>query len=121
MQVSWWKEGPVEAHCFTESSQFEMISFSVDPQWCGLLFSVYCQHEKGVLLGGGGFPQADAFATCSLAGPPLDTDWIAITGSVGFEICRLSSTWALIFESGEAQKQTTAYHRTVGVNSLCCH
>jgi hypothetical protein len=121
MQGSWWKEGPVEAQCFTESSQFEMISFSVDPQWCGLLFSVYCRHEKGALLGGGGFPQADAFATCSLAGPPLDVDWIAITGSVGFEICRLSSTWALIFESGEAQKQTPALHRTGGdVNRLRC-
>jgi hypothetical protein len=102
MHGTWWLKGPVEAQCFTERNQFEMVSFSVDPQWCGLLFSVYCRHEKGALLGGGTFPQADAFAACSLTGPPLDADWIAVTGSIGFEICRLSSAWALILESGES-------------------
>lgn len=95
MQGLWCLEGPAEA-----CAQLEMITFSVDPQWCGLLFSVYCRHEKGALLGGGCLPQQDAFAACSLIGPPLDADWIAIAGSVGFEICRLSSTCALILESG---------------------
>ncbi|XP_069694471.1 serine-rich adhesin for platelets-like isoform X2 [Periplaneta americana] len=115
MQGLWSQEGPLEAS--EHSRYFEMISFSVDPQWCGLLFSVYCRHEKGALLGGGGFPQADAFAACSLAGPPLDADWIAIAGSVGFEICRLSSTWALIFESVKA----TGVILLLGVGSLVCY
>ncbi|PSN47887.1 hypothetical protein C0J52_01251 [Blattella germanica] len=107
MQGLWWQDGLVpEAR-----AQLEMIAFSVDPQWCGLLFSVYCRHEKG------GFPQADPFATCSSAGPPLDADWIAIAGSVGFEICRLSSTWALILESVKA----TGVILLVSIGSLVCY
>ncbi|KAJ9583914.1 hypothetical protein L9F63_021746, partial [Diploptera punctata] len=112
MQGLRWHEGPAEA-----CAQLEMITFSIDPQWCGLLFSLYCRHEKGFLLGGGGLPQHDAFAACSLAGPPLDADWIAIAGSVGFEICRLSSSWALILESVKA----TGVILLLGVGSLVCY
>nr|CAD7261170.1 unnamed protein product [Timema shepardi] len=90
-----------EASNSKEVGFMEMISFSVDPQWCGLLFSIYWRHEKGFLLGGSTFPQHDAFAACSFLGPPADTDWIALAGSVGIEICRISSSWALIFDTGE--------------------
>jgi len=121
MQGSWWQEGPVEAQCFTERSQFEMISFSVDPQWCGLLFSLYCRHEKGALLGGGAFLQADPFAACSVAGPPLDTDWIALAGSISFEVCRLSSTWAVIFDSGEMQNKHALYTTIFNIDLVVIH
>nr|CAD7200803.1 unnamed protein product [Timema douglasi] len=101
MQVQWVDEASdsFEASNSKEVGFMEMISFSVDPQWCGLLFSIYWRHEKGFLLGGSTFPQHDAFAACSFLGPPADTDWIALAGSVGIEICRISSSWALIFDT----------------------
>nr|CAD7424716.1 unnamed protein product [Timema monikensis] len=105
MQVQWVDEASdsFEASNSKEVGFMEMISFSVDPQWCGLLFSIYWRHEKGFLLGGSTFPQHDAFAACSFTGPPADTDWIALAGSVGIEICRISSSWALIFDTGTQQ------------------
>jgi hypothetical protein len=85
----------------TKASPSIMLSFNVDPQWCGLLFSIYCRHEKSALTGG--FPSPDALATCAFNGPQLEADWLALASSLGFELCRLSDTWALVFESGKKQ------------------
>jgi hypothetical protein len=77
----------------------DMVSFNVDPQDCGLLFSIYCRHEKSALIGG--FPSADALATCAFNKVSLDSDWLALISALGFELCRLSDNWALVFESGK--------------------
>jgi hypothetical protein len=76
----------------------EMVSFNVDPQDCSLLFSIYCRHEKTALIGG--FPSADALATCAFSKVSLDNNWLALISALGFELCRLSDNWALVFESG---------------------
>lgn len=96
---SWaWCEPPPHVE---RRTQFQMLSFNIDPQWCGLLFSIYCRHERSEgLFGLPGPVHSDAFAY-SVAGPPLDADLIAWAGSFGFEICSLASTCDLIFESGE--------------------
>ncbi|CAG2058066.1 unnamed protein product [Timema podura] len=119
MQVQWVDEASdsFEASNSNQVGFMEMISFSVDPQWCGLLFSIYWRHEKGFLLGGSTFPQHDAFAACSFIGPPADTDWIALAGSVGIEICRLSSSWALIFDTAKA----TGVILLLGFGSIVCY
>jgi len=75
-----------------------MVSFNVDPQDCSLLFSIYCRHEKTALIGG--FPSADALATCAFNKVALDSNWLALISALGFELCRLSDNWALVFESG---------------------
>ncbi|XP_066995489.2 uncharacterized protein [Anabrus simplex] len=113
MQYLWKLESVAESppSALSDRSQLQMISFSLDPQWCGLLFSVYFRHEKPGLLG------PDAFATCSLAGPQWDSDWIAFAGSFGFEICRISSTWAVIFDT----VKTSGVILLLGVGSLVCY
>ncbi|KAK7862901.1 hypothetical protein R5R35_002453 [Gryllus longicercus] len=108
MQGLWGYESIVDS---PERLQFQMISFTLDPQWCGLLFSIYCRHEKTSVLG------PDTFSTCTLTGPPLDADWIAFAGSIGVEICRLSSSWALIFETVKA----SGVILLLGVGSLVCY
>ncbi|XP_046985769.1 uncharacterized protein LOC124555767 [Schistocerca americana] len=93
-------------------AQFAMLSFSVEPHWCGALYSLCARHERALPL-----PHlADAFA-CSAAGPPVDVDWIAVAGTFGFEICSLSSTWALAFEAVKA----SGVILLLGVGSLVCY
>ncbi|XP_063219788.1 uncharacterized protein LOC134529530 isoform X2 [Bacillus rossius redtenbacheri] len=77
-----------------------MISFYVDPQWCGVLFSVYWKNDKGYLFTGGTTPQLDPLATTAFA-EPLDVDWITFAGNVGFEIYHLSSSWAVVLDAAK--------------------
>ncbi|XP_071438684.1 uncharacterized protein [Hetaerina americana] len=80
-------EGPVEL--------LEMVSFGMEPQWCGHLFAVCGRHDKAASVVGalGALPGAvDAFAV-SAGAPPLDVGWIAVAGTFGLEVCRLS--WSL--------------------------
>ncbi|XP_046405805.1 uncharacterized protein LOC124170851 isoform X2 [Ischnura elegans] len=69
-------DGPVEL--------LEMVSFGMDPQWCGQLFAVCGPHDKAVLA------LPDAFAISAAAAPPIDVGWIAVAGTFGLQVCRLS-------------------------------
>lgn len=83
--------------------KFEMLTMSMDPQWCGLLFSLYSRQERWQLIGNSGLYPADPFGYPLIGAQAcsnLETDWIALASSIGFEICSLSSTWALILETG---------------------
>lgn len=88
--------------------QVEMVSFGVDPQWGGLLFSLCSRHEDaGAVLGAGGgiiFPNilADPLAASSAApGAPGDLVNVFGSGCLDMYSVSVSSVWAIVVETGE--------------------
>lgn len=82
-----------------------MVSFGVDPQWGGLLFSLCSRHEDaGAVLGAGGgilFPNILADPLAASSSPTAATaDVINIFGSGCLDIYSMSSVWAIIVETG---------------------
>lgn len=103
------------------SKQVEMVSFGVDPQWGGLLFSLCSRHEDaGAVLGAGGgviFPNilADPLAASS-AVPGAGGDLVNVLGSgyLDMHSVSVSSVWAIIVETAKA----TGMVVLLGVGSL---
>lgn len=101
--------------------QVEMVSFGVDPQWGGLLFSLCSRHEDaGAVLGAGGgivFPNvlADPLAASS-ALPGAGGDLVNVLGSgcLDLSVVSVSSVWAIIVETAKA----TGMVVLLGVGSL---
>lgn len=103
------------------SKQVEMVSFGVDPQWGGLLFSLCSRHEDaGAVLGAGGgivFPNilADPLAVSSaVAGAPGDLVNVLGSGCLDVYSVSVSSVWAIIVETAKA----TGMVVLLGVGSL---
>ncbi|KAK3913938.1 Ubiquitin thioesterase otulin [Frankliniella fusca] len=103
------------------SKQVEMVSFGVDPQWGGLLYSLCSRHEDaGAVLGAGGgiiFPNvlADSLAA-SAAVPGASGDLVNVLGSGCLDMysVSVSSVWAIIVETAKA----TGMVVLLGVGSL---